>query len=116
MPCRDPNELLDTICDRKCCDAGDDQTLHSPGTLAFVIAVRNGQFAKATGLERTRERYGIVFSARVEEAINVSLALRVSATTFDLLNQRGVTLHVSSDILLNSAFVNHGRYYLTRKR
>jgi hypothetical protein len=45
---------------------------------------------------------------RVEEAINVSLALHISATTFDLLNQRGVTIHVSSDVFLNSAFVNHG--------
>jgi hypothetical protein len=44
----------------------------------------------------------------MEEAINVPLALGVSATTFDLLNQRGVTLYVSSDIFLNSAVVNHG--------
>jgi hypothetical protein len=108
MPCRDPDELLDTICDRKCCDTGDDHTLHSPGTLVFVITMRNGQLAKATSLECTRDRYGIVFSASMEEAINVSLALRVSATTFDVLNQCGVTLHVSSDIFLNSAFVNHG--------
>jgi len=107
MLCRDANELLDTMCDRECCDARDDHTLHGPGMLA-VTTIRNRQLAKAKSLQRTRERDGIVFSASVEEAINVSLALRVSTTTFDVLNERGVTLDVSSHVFLNSAFVNHG--------
>jgi len=76
--------------------------------LAAIISLRDGQLPKATRLQRTRERNGVVFSARVEEAINVSVALRVSAATFDLLDERCVTLDVSSDVSLNSAVVNHG--------
>jgi len=76
--------------------------------LALVTMVCNGQLVKAASLQRARKRDGVVFSARVEEAINVSVALRVSAATFDLLDERGVTLDVSSDVSLNSAVVNHG--------